>query len=126
MQDVGEAPGSMMQLSGDWRYDPANAAGGIVWLEEFMLPFRRSKALGIIAAVMCVLLGLLGNPTRAADVPAVKLIIVKAEYGNLPDGKIADVTEKVKGMVKDNSLNVEASKEGSSRPMSKNQRNRML
>jgi len=100
----------MLQLSGDWRYDPANAEGGVDWLEEFMLPFRRSKALAIVAAVVFVLLGLSGNPARAADVPAVKLIIVKAEYGNLPDGKTADVTEKVKGMAKDNSLNVEASK----------------
>jgi hypothetical protein len=40
---------------------------------------------------------------RAEDKPAAtppKLTIVKAEYGDLPDGNKSDVTEKIKGMVK--------------------------
>jgi hypothetical protein len=74
-----------------------------------MLPFRKSSTPLKIAAVLCVLLRCGTTFTRGADSTAGKLIIVKAEYGNLPDGKAADVSEKVKSMIKDNSLNVEVS-----------------
>jgi len=37
------------------------------------------------------------------------VVIVKAEYGNLPEGPSADVTEKVAAMVKDGALAVDAS-----------------
>ena len=56
------------------------------------------------------------SATRAADsapaTPAApKLVIVKAYYGDLPDGAKTDVTEKVAAMVKDNALTVEATNE---------------
>ena len=37
-----------------------------------------------------------------------KFVIVKAEYGDLPDGNKADVTEKVKGLAKPDGLTVDA------------------
>ena len=37
------------------------------------------------------------------------IVIVKAEYGNLPEGPLADVTEKVAALVKEGALAVEAS-----------------
>jgi hypothetical protein len=46
--------------------------------------------------------------TRAAEPLVGKLVIVKAVYGDLPDGQKTDVTEKVAGMVKDDRLSVEA------------------
>ena len=48
---------------------------------------------------------------HAADVPVAapgKLVIVKAFYGDLPDGAKTDVTEKVAGMVKEDKLSVDA------------------
>lgn len=41
--------------------------------------------------------------------PAGTLVIVKAVWGDLPDGDKTDVTDKVKPMVKDNALSVQAS-----------------
>lgn len=38
-----------------------------------------------------------------------KLVVLAAHYGDLPDGKNVDVTTKVKELVKDNSLRLEAS-----------------
>jgi hypothetical protein len=45
---------------------------------------------------------------QAADAPKPKLVIVKAVYGDLPDGDKSDVTAKVAAMVKDDSLTVDA------------------
>ena len=53
------------------------------------------------------------NKSQAqAAKPATKkgiLVINKAMYGNLPDGMAVDVTDKVRGLVKDSTLNVRAS-----------------
>jgi hypothetical protein len=49
--------------------------------------------------------------SRAADAAGVadkKLVIVKAVYGDLPNGASTDVTDKVVAMLKDNQLTVEA------------------
>jgi len=45
---------------------------------------------------------------NAADAPKPKLVIVKAVYGDLPDGDKSDVTAKVAAMVKDDTLSVDA------------------
>jgi hypothetical protein len=55
---------------------------------------------------VCLAIGV--SSSRGADAPAGKLVIVKAIYGDLPDGNKTDVTEKVAAMVKDNALSVEA------------------
>jgi Domain of unknown function (DUF3395) len=47
-----------------------------------------------------------------------QLVITRAVYGDLPDGPKTDVTEKVKAMVKDNRLTVEASNENFGDPAS--------
>jgi hypothetical protein len=47
-----------------------------------------------------------------------QLMITRAIYGDLPDGAKTDVTEKVKAMVKDNHLTVEASNENFGDPAS--------
>lgn len=67
----------------------------------FRLPTIASFALlaGIVASA-----GL----ARAAEPLMGKLVIVKAVYGDLPDGQKTDVTEKVKEMVKDDRLSVVA------------------
>jgi hypothetical protein len=49
------------------------------------------------------------DPAPVAPATTGKLVIVKAYYGDLPDGAKTDVTEKVTAMVKDNALSVEAS-----------------
>lgn len=51
------------------------------------------------------------DPAPVAPAAAGKLVIVKAYYGDLPDGAKTDVTEKVTAMVKDNALSVEANNE---------------
>ena len=63
----------------------------------------------IVAVALSVLLGAYYNSARAAEPLVGKLVIVKAVYGDLPDGQKTDVTEKVAGMVKDDRLSVEAS-----------------
>ncbi len=60
------------------------------------------------SVTLCLLMGIICNPARAADAPAGKLVVTKAFYGDLPDGAKTDVTEKVAAMVKDNKLSVEA------------------
>ncbi len=59
-----------------------------------------------LAAAACVLAALAG--CEAAPSTG-KLVIVKAVYGNLPDGPSNDVTAQVAAMVKDNTLIVDAS-----------------
>jgi hypothetical protein len=66
-----------------------------------------------IAIVCCILAG---EPTRAAEPAAGKLVIVSAVYGDLDNDKTADVTAKVAAMVKDNSLSVAATKENFGEP----------
>ncbi len=72
------------------------------------LSHRISRSM-ILATLACGLIGLLAASGRAADAPAAgKLVIVKAVYGDLPDGGKTDVTDKVKAMVKDGALSVDA------------------
>jgi len=49
--------------------------------------------------------------------PPPKLAIVKAEYGDLPDGTKIDVTDKVKGMAKPEGLSVEATNDNFTDPI---------
>jgi hypothetical protein len=53
---------------------------------------------------------------QAATDPKLKLIIVKAVYGDLPDGQKIDVTDKVKALVADNSLTVAATNDNFTDP----------
>jgi hypothetical protein len=59
---------------------------------------------------LCLLIGFVSS-TPAADAPKGKLVIVKATYGDLPDGQKNDVTAKVTAMVKENELSVDATNE---------------
>ena len=53
----------------------------------------------------------------ASDLPMVgKLVIVKAEYGDLPSGGKVDVTKKVAEMVKDDTLSVDATNNNFTNP----------
>lgn len=53
---------------------------------------------------------------QAEDKPA-KLVIVKAVYGDLPDGTKSDMTEKVKGLVNADGLSVAATNENFGDPV---------
>ncbi len=59
-----------------------------------------------VVPAACFLAALAGC---AAAPSAAKLVIVKAVYGDLPDGPSTDVTAQVAAMVKDNTLSVDAS-----------------
>jgi len=71
---------------------------------------------GVCAMVCCALVGAGSGlaveenaaPAAAPKPDAPKLVIVKAEYGDLPDGAKTDVTKKVAAMVKQDALSVEA------------------
>jgi len=52
----------------------------------------------------------------AADAAPAKLVIVKAVYGDLPDGAKVVVTEKVAALVKDNALTVDATNDNFTDP----------
>jgi hypothetical protein len=52
-----------------------------------------------------------------AEEKVAKLTIVKAEYGDLPDGTKLDVTDKVKAMVNAEGLNVDATNENFTDPI---------
>jgi hypothetical protein len=62
-----------------------------------------------IAAVVLSMFMLAHATLAQTTKPAPTLVITKAVWGDLPDGAKTDVTEKVKAMVKDNSLTVDAS-----------------
>jgi hypothetical protein len=53
---------------------------------------------------------------QAANDPKMKLTIIKAVYGDLPDGQKIDVTDKVKALVQDNCLTVAATNENFTDP----------
>lgn len=74
-----------------------------------MSPLHLSRKRSLLALFACLLAGFASRSAWAADAPAGKLVIVKAVYGDLPDGAKTDVTEKVAGMVKDGALSVAAS-----------------
>jgi hypothetical protein len=74
-----------------------------------------------VALVCCTVLSLAWSLARAevaatATAPAAKLVIKKAVYGDLPDGKAIDVTEKVAVMVKEGALSVDATNENFTDP----------
>ena len=56
-------------------------------------------------------------PSTAPVPNTAKLVVLKAEYGDLPDGTKEDVTVKVKAMVKDNALTVEATNDNFGDPV---------
>jgi hypothetical protein len=62
----------------------------------------------LAAVTLSLVMSVFAASTRAAEPLVGKLVIVKAVYGDLPDGQKTDVTEKVAGMVKDDRLSVEA------------------
>ncbi|MDB5357100.1 MAG: hypothetical protein JWN24_3553 [Phycisphaerales bacterium] len=64
----------------------------------------------LLPALLLMCFALSPTQSRSADTPAAKLVIVKAEFGDLASGKTADVTAKVAAKVKDNSLTIEATK----------------
>jgi hypothetical protein len=65
------------------------------------------KALRTASVILFVLMAAACAEEKPAPAPA-KLVIVKAVYGDLPNGASSDVTEKVKGMVKPEGLTVDA------------------
>ncbi|MFI5381470.1 MAG: tetratricopeptide repeat protein [Tepidisphaerales bacterium] len=69
-----------------------------------MTIFQRVSTFCVLTSLVCLAIG--AASCRGADAPAGKLVIVKAVYGDLPDGAKTDVTEKVAAMVKDNALSV--------------------
>ena len=71
-----------------------------------MTMFKRVSMLLVLVGVVCLAVGV--SSSGGADAPVAKLVIVKAVYGDLPDGAKTDVTDKVKEMVKDGALSVVA------------------
>ncbi len=69
--------------------------------------------------VICALLLALASASIGvhAEDKVAKLVIVKAVYGDLPDGTKADVTEKVKGMVTADGLSVAATNDNFGDPV---------
>jgi hypothetical protein len=70
--------------------------------------FSTLMALASVAPLQLTLTAAGTPPATAAAVPGPNLVILKAWYGDLPDGEKADVTEKVAALVKEESLSVEA------------------
>jgi hypothetical protein len=68
----------------------------------------RTRYAALLAAFCCALVAQTRGRCEEPAKPAPKLIIIKAVYGDLPDGGKEDVTAKVKDMVKDNALTVAA------------------
>jgi hypothetical protein len=66
-------------------------------------------ALGCFALLQAALTAAENPPAIVPAVPGPNLVIIKAWYGDLPDGAKADVTEKVAALVKDDSLSLEVS-----------------
>jgi hypothetical protein len=64
--------------------------------------------MAITLVLTCLILAFSAS-AHAADAPKARLVIVKAVYGDLPDGDKSDVTAKVAAMVKDDTLSVAAS-----------------
>jgi hypothetical protein len=57
------------------------------------------------------------NETLTISLKVGKLMILKAEYGDLPDGPRTDVTTKVQEMVKDDALSVDATNDNFGDPI---------
>lgn len=57
------------------------------------------------------------NETLAISLKVGKLMILKAEYGDLPDGPRTDVTTKVQEMVKDDALSIDATNDNFGDPI---------
>jgi len=78
--------------------------------EGRMAHMKVNQFLSFCLFAICAMLGVATNRVLAEDAPGI-LVIVKASYGDLPSGDQSDVTEKVKAMVKNNSLTVDATNE---------------
>lgn len=81
---------------------------------------QRLSKLSLLAAVSClscILSGIASDLAQAADAPVGKLVVIKALYGDLPDGPKTDVTDKVAAMVKEDKLSVEASNDNFGDPI---------
>jgi len=77
----------------------------------------KTMRLAAAAMVMAAVVSARGADTPATA-PAKTLVIVKAVYGDLPSGDKSDVTDKVKAMVKDNELSVDATNDNFDDPAS--------
>jgi uncharacterized protein YbaA (DUF1428 family) len=75
------------------------------------------RTLSILTVILSILAFVQVSHAQTTK-PAGTLVIVKAIYGDLPDGGKTDVTEKVKTMVKDNALTVDASNDNFDDPAS--------
>ena len=86
-----------------------------------MKGWRQAGASGLLAGVCVALVcaGLAADEAAPAVPPKTdvhKLVIVRAEYGDLPDGMKVDVTPMVAGMVKQDELSVDATNENFTDP----------
>jgi hypothetical protein len=112
-----QIPYQFIWLDSGMGYNQGNGHANVVWpgssrypdfrKESAMTMFKRVSMLLVLVGVVCLAVGV--SSSGGADAPVAKLVIVKAVYGDLPDGAKTDVTEKVKGMVKDGALSVVAS-----------------
>jgi hypothetical protein len=71
------------------------------WSEGSYLEPDERYGMGYLEAVKTVFIDEVEADRRAAAEPAPVVEIVKAVYGDLPDGKSADVTEKVRALVRE-------------------------
>jgi hypothetical protein len=71
------------------------------WCEGSYLEPCERYGMGFLEAVKTVFIDEVEADRRAAAEPAPAIGIVQAVYGDLPDGKSADVTEKVRGLVRE-------------------------
>lgn len=74
------------------------------------------KQINLLGVVLVALFVGIFGASHAEDKVA-KLVIIKAEYGDLPDGTKADVTEKVKPMVNGDGLSVAATNDNFGDPV---------
>ena len=75
---------------------------------------KRTFATGMLLFFCCALMAT-NLSVHADDAP--KIVIIKAVYGDLPDGKSSDVTDKVKGMVTKDGLTVDATNDNFGDPV---------
>ena len=76
---------------------------------------RTVRGLVALMAVMACGLMALAAETAPASQPAA-LVVTKAVYGDLPSGASIDVTDKVKALVKEGKLKVEATNDNFTDP----------
>jgi len=71
----------------------------------------------LAAGCVVMVLALFSSAILEAEDKVMKLVIVKAEYGDLPDGTKSDVTEKCKAAATANGLTIEASNDNFGDPV---------